>query len=103
MKINGQKYETMKAAMWAVIDHAGGPEIIKDRYAKYSPGRMLWDVWHQAEDNLRYADNHPSFVSGQWARIVPQNPSFDVYSDDVNDRHIETTIKHIGKELGIIP
>jgi hypothetical protein len=102
MKIFGTKYEKMKAAMRAVIEFAGGPASVKAAYAKLSPARMLWDTWHSASRNLLYDDNHPAFKSGQWSRVHPHDLHFDLWSDDVNDRHIETALKHLGKELGLV-
>jgi hypothetical protein len=102
MKIVGSKYETMKAAMRAVVEYAGGPAPVKAAYAKLSSGRMLWDLWHAASRNLLYDDSHPMFANGRCSRVHPHEPHFDLWSDDVNDRHIETALKHIGRELGLV-
>ncbi len=101
MKITGTKYDTMRAAMRAVIERAGGTAAVKAAYADKTPGRMLWDLWHVAERNLRYDDAHPAYAGGHWTRVYPYNPSFDVYSDNVNDQHILTALTKIGKEAGL--
>jgi hypothetical protein len=102
MKINGTKYDTMFHGMQAVVKHLGGPVAVKATFEALTERRMLWDLWHTVDKDLRYDDAHPNFQSGGWIRVIPQNPTFDVFSDGVNDAHIETTLRRIGQELGII-
>ena len=99
MKIKGDKYATMLAAMRAVVDYLGGPATIKQ--GGLGQMALLWTLWNIASDNLRYDDTHPWFKNGKWKRVIPQNASFDMYSDDDNDRTIETALKAIGRELGL--
>jgi hypothetical protein len=101
MKINGVKYDTMKNAMQAVVNHFGGASAVKEFYKHKTSDGMLWALWHITSDNMRYDDTHPNFRFGLWTRIIPQNPSFDMYSDNHNDVHIATALRKIGKELGI--
>ncbi len=101
MRIKAQQYDTMRVALKAVVDHAGGAEAVRKQYATKTMGRLLWDLWHVAEDNLRYDDTHPGFANGHWPRVFPHNPSFDLYANGVNDSHIETALRKIGKELGL--
>ena len=119
MRIQGTKYATMKNAMRAVVEHHG-PDRINEIYSPLSKteklrsvgvgrtvaevslvNRMLWDLWDQANHNLRYDDMHPCFQNGLWTRICPQNATFDIYSNDDNDEHIKTALRSIGRELGI--
>lgn len=89
MKIKGEKYEIMKAAMSAALKDHALPITLAD----------LWQLWAMAERNLRYSDEHPGFKSGLWKRIFPQNKNFDTYSEDHNDSHIETALRNIVKEV----
>jgi hypothetical protein len=100
-KIHGAKYATMLAGMRAVVEYYGGPAEILATYADGNVTRMLWSLWNRVDENLRYDDSHPAFQSGHWQRILPPNPSFDMYSDGDNDTHILTALKRIGRELGI--
>jgi len=95
MKIQGQKYEFMKSAVKAVVE-AVGPDHVRAALAlkKVSPA---WEIWNRASDDLRYDDTHPVFKVRQ--RVVPYNPTFNVYSDDTHDGHIQTALFHILKEL----
>ncbi len=105
MKINGTKYATMTAAMRAVVETAGGAARVREHFAAsgLTTLRMLWDVWNGADRNLRYDDSHPAFASGQWTRAYPQDAGFNLYADpSVNDTHIETALKKIGRELGLV-
>lgn len=102
MKINQHDYVIMFHAVKAVVENAGGPQPIKDRYADKTVRRMLWDVWHAADNNLRYDDTHPGFAKGLWPRVHPQYPGFDLYANGLNDSHIETALHKIGKELGLV-
>jgi hypothetical protein len=104
MRITGTKFDTILNAMKAVIDFYGGPAIVKKmaEEKKYTQKRMLWDVWHVAHDNLRYDDTHPMFAQKKRDRIIPQNTSFDMYSNGDNDDHFDTALRVVGKRLGII-
>ena len=111
MKINGKKYETMKGAIKSLVEHMGGAESVKAFYARTLPAelaeqrkitRMVWDLWTTAERSILYHDDHPGFAQGHWMRVCPQVPGFSVYTDGVNDVHIETAIRKIGAELGIL-
>jgi hypothetical protein len=101
MKIVAAKYAKMLAGMRAVVDHLGGPAVVNDKAhtSGFSETRSLWDLWHIVSDNLKYDDSHPWFISGRWTRLIPQDATFDVYSDGANDSHIETALKRIAKEL----
>lgn len=91
MKIQGAKYETMRNAMIAVVDYYGGREWL-EAVLKLENIRLLvlWRLWNIASDNLRYDDKHLLYRDRDRDRILPQYPGFDVYSDGVNDIHIET-------------
>ncbi len=101
MKIKQPQFDTMMAAVKAAVEHAGGPQAVRKAYATKTVGRMLWDLWNTASDSLKYDDSHPFFVSGEWSRVCPQQPAFDVYANGANDAHIETALRKIGKALGL--
>lgn len=86
MKIQGEKYETMKAAMKAAIDTAGGAAAINLQIAEKNLGlkSAAWDIWWTA-----------------WRQIQKDRPDFDIYTDDVNDVHIFTAVLKISKESGV--
>jgi hypothetical protein len=103
MKIQGALFDKMKATIRAVIDNKGGPAKVKELHKEHTRERMLWDLWAEAERNLMYDDNHPAFKSGTWHRVHPHEPGFNIYKVDetINDSHILTALKSIGKELGV--
>ena len=103
MKITNQQLETMRNAMRAVVEHLGGVEKVKAAFSDFTPRRMLWDIWHKAEVNLRYDDSHPFFVGGRWERMVPHNPSFATDLNYLKGCHIETALAKIGREFGLLP
>jgi hypothetical protein len=112
MKINGRKYDTMKRAMTALVESMGGAIAVKELYVvkllatgideHRKQTRMVWDLWSTAERSLLYDDTHPGFVKGHWVRVVQHLPGWSVYTDGVNDVHIETALRKIGAELGIL-
>ena len=99
MKITGTKYETIKAAVKAVVEHAGGPAKVKAAYDKLTEKRLIWDLWHAASSNILYDDSHPKFALGMCSRVYPHVPGFDVWGDDTNDAHIETALYKIWREM----
>ncbi len=99
MKITGSKYDTMAAAVKAVVEYAGGPAKIKAAYAALTEKRLIWDLWHAASANILYDDAHPKFALGMCSRVYPHNPNFDLWSEGVNDAHIETALYKIWREL----
>jgi predicted 2-oxoglutarate/Fe(II)-dependent dioxygenase YbiX len=105
MKIQGQTYDTMHAAMKAAVEHLGGPAKVQGLRAQntWTEGRLLWHVWEIANRSLRYDDAHPAFASGTWTRVCPQQPGFDLYSDDtIYDSHIESALRKIAKDIRLI-
>lgn len=99
MKIQGQKYEKMKAAYTAVVNHIG-LEVIKNWLKDHSETLVIWSIWWKANTNLTLDDNHPTFVRQK--RILPYDASFNMYSNGENDNHIKTALKKISRELGVI-
>ena len=102
MKIKGAKYDTMATSVKAVVEARGGATVLKKLAGTVKDTVILWGLWEMANRSLRYDDNHPGFANGHWERYVPQNQQFDVYSDDTNDSHIETAMRKICKDLGVI-
>jgi hypothetical protein len=101
MKVQGQKFETMKAAMRAVLENHP-PKKVRQSYSGMTCRRMVWDAWRPAHNNLQYSDEHPFFQNGTWTRVYPHFPEFDMYSEDTHDTHIETALKRIALELGLM-
>jgi len=99
MKITGSKFETMKAAVLAVVTRAGGKAAVEAAYAALTERRLIWDLWHAASANIMYDDSHPKFALGMCTRVFPYTPDFDLWSDDVNDAHIETALFKIWREM----
>lgn len=103
MKIAGIKFARMKGAVKAVVDNIGPSAVMKKRTAnQWSESRLLWELWNAAQNNLIYNDGHPCFANCHWTRVYPHCEGFNVYSDGINDAHIETALRKIAKELGII-
>lgn len=95
MKIQGEKYNTMATAIKAVVDSFGKDKIRQSM--QHNKVKAAWAVWSLAADDMRYTDSHPMFKHRQ--RYASHNPTFDVYSDHVNDDHIETALFKILKDL----
>jgi hypothetical protein len=100
MKIQGQKYKKMKAAYTAVVNHIGIEVINKNWLKVHSETKIIWAIWWQANTNLTCDDTHPTFIRQK--RIHPYDASFDMYSDGDNDNHIDTALKKISRDLGVI-
>jgi hypothetical protein len=103
--IQGYTYDVMKTAIKSVIEQYGGPAQVVEKYKKsdLSPTRMLWDLWNEANQNLRYDDSHPAFASGHWTRSHPHNPNFNIYSDpNVKDANILTALRSICTSFGLL-
>ncbi len=96
MKIKGQKLETMKTA-FTLVFNALGKEEVRRKFKLFGAQNAVWGIWNRASDDMLHDDNHPSFK--HYPRIVPYNPTFDVYSEDTNDNHIETAILKILNDL----
>lgn len=79
MKIQGELYDRMKAAIAGIVD-ANGADKIREVYTGHSQQRMLWDIWHAGNRGF----------------------AIDPYKAGLNDNHVETAIKRIAKELGLI-
>ena len=101
MRVKETKYNKMKSAMTAVVDHYGGPTTVNKQFIGRTLMFMLWNIWTIAERNIRNNDSHPFFIDGYWKRIIPCEEGFDLYSDGDNDSHIATALRSIGNELGL--
>ena len=44
----------------------------------------------------------PAFVGGHWLRVVQHLPGWNIYTDGVNDVHIETALRRIAADLGLM-
>ena len=101
----------MRRAIKALVESMGGSVKVKEFYAKTLPAeigehrqqtRMVWDLWATAERSLLYDDTHPAFVGGHWLRVVQHLPGWNIYTDGVNDVHIETALRRIAADLGLM-
>lgn len=101
MKIQPAKYNVMLAAMRAVVEHFG-LEKVKANFAGKSDAWIVWGIWRVAHNNLQYDDKHPFFMDGTWTRIHPHDPTFRLYEEGLHDSHIETALKRICRELGVL-
>jgi hypothetical protein len=101
MKIQGEKYRIMAESLAAVIKSRGGPEKIRSLFPGEIPFAGYWALWNLAENQIKIPDSHLAFQRGIWKRIYPYQPGFDVYSEGVNDSHIQTAITKICKEQGL--
>jgi hypothetical protein len=102
MKITGPKYDLMAAAIRGFVEAFGGVANVQRSCAKMNNRQFLWWVWNYASDSLLYDDSHPLFSRSGRTRVHPHVPGFDVYADGVNDSHIETALKSIFSDVGLI-
>lgn len=116
MKMSKERYQVLKAAIEAVADNLvkGGREECQEFAKRTSNRRLMFDLLYPAVKQLQYTDDHPFFKNGNSTRlvdpvIVPDraDPSsgrsgFELYDDNgtaLNDDHIWTALKRIGREL----
>lgn len=92
MKISTDRYNEIKNGISRLID-----EYHK---ASIEPGSM-WELFNHVSFDFMYDDNHPAYRAGR-KRINPHKEGWNIYKDDLNDKHIETALMKIGRELGII-
>lgn len=105
MKIKGARYEELKEGVRAILAHHGLDQL-KQHYkeANYPESSMMWELLNQALYDFENDDTHPAYRKGGRTRIVPcKAREWNLYADGVNDSHIETALRKIGKELGLIP
>lgn len=114
MKIPETTYNTLLGAIGAIVDHKGGAIVIRRSFTirglsvshsqavPSSELRMLWDLYHIATRNIMYDDTHPLYQNGTWVRIYPYQPNWNIYSLGINDTHIETALRRIGKKLELL-
>ena len=95
MRMSKKRYNLLKAAIKAVVEHFG-------------PDKVREFGQETATDQLQYGDDHPFFQNGTWTRIHPHVDGFDMYKDDghdcpgivpLNDDHIDTALRKITAEL----
>jgi hypothetical protein len=86
MKIKDEKYNIMKLAVKDQVD-SFGKAIVTIKYAE-NPTKLIWAIWNKAYTTIRCNTGKEYYKE-----------YFDVYSDGVNDSHIETAMKKIFKEI----
>jgi hypothetical protein len=100
MKISTPHYNQVKAAMEACLEYFGRDAmdaLIEIRNEKVA----LWQLYSHTMNQLLYDDSHPLFADGHCPRLAPYDREFIQYPAGINDDHIWTMLKRIGKELGI--
>ena len=105
MRIKGTRYQELKEGVRAILDHHGLDQL-EEHYKKanYSVTSMMWELLNQVLYDFENDDSHPAYAKCGRTRIVPyKGREWNLYADGVNDSHIETALKKIGKELGLIP
>lgn len=103
MKMSQERYNLLKSAITKVADHWGRATFV-EHTEQTTPTATAWLLHNLAVNQLQYDDTHPFFQNGKWERIVPYQPSFNMYIDNGNnltDNHIQTAIIKISKELGL--
>lgn len=102
MKMDRAKYETIKKAIAAVVQRISRNEALLGIISNNPrPMGVMWQLFEYASHNIQYDDNHPGFATGQWPRVYPTVPGFNLYSGGLNDDHIDTALKSISKELDL--
>ena len=74
-------YQKIAAAMEKVIRVSGGAENLRNMYRNHTQTRLVWDVFWATNDNTC---------------------THDLYLMGCNDDHIETMLRRICKQLGLI-
>jgi hypothetical protein len=100
MKIDNQYYEIVKAAMIDGVKYYTKNEILLNTKLTNFKS-MIWRLFLKSAEQLQYDDSHPCFVNGHWGRFHPHNPNWEMYPNNINDDHIWTMLKKIGKELNL--
>lgn len=99
MKMQKEKYDILKNNFKIMLEHYGHI-VIKTHIDTFGINRALWSIFYELMRDMRNDDNHPHFKNGRWTRIVPYMDDFDLL-DGLNDEHINTALKQIGKDLHI--
>lgn len=99
MKMPKEQYETLEAAITAVVNYFGR-DTCYDYAQQYNHERLRWKLLSVAERNLRYSDDHPGFADGHWKRVYPQCVGWNLYGE-LNDNHIDTALRKITLKLGV--
>lgn len=101
MKMSQSLYDLLHQSMQKSVNHLG-MEYFRDAYKGLTLKRMLFDLLYFTTYDLMYDDTHPAYQNGR-VRINPHVPGFDIYEkDSLNDEHIFTALKKIGKEIGLV-
>lgn len=101
MKMSKERYELLKDAIRAVAEDIGY-DICRSYAQDRNDKQLMYALFHKATNQLQYDDNHPFFKNGQWKRVYPHVEGFAYYNDNgvsLNDDHIWTALKRIGKDL----
>ena len=104
MKMSPERYNLLKAACKAVVEHFG-PDKWRDLGKRTNTVSMMWLLHNRATDQLQYPDTHPLFQNGKWVRCTPHVEGFQIYDDNgtsLHDDHIATALRKIVKELELV-
>lgn len=103
MKMSQQRYNLLRDTIQIVVNDVG-LEKCHQFATERNDRQLIWLLHTWATDQLQYDDSHPFFQNGTWTRLTPCIEGFKTYKDNgncLNDFHIETALKRIGKELGL--
>lgn len=104
MKMTQERYNQLLATIRALVTHHGKAYFLPIGQ-QHGAMAMLWYLYHRAAEQLQYDDSHPFYVAGHWDRIVPHVDGWRSYVDEngqtLNDDHIATALRRIGRELGL--
>lgn len=98
MKMTPQRYDELKTGIKQIVDHYGRQNLGTPK----SPTSLLWKLFHAVTEDFQYHDDHPLYR--QRSRILPHQDDHwlnKMYASGLNDTHIETALKRIGKELNL--
>ena len=99
MKMSQERYDEIKNGIATVVNHFGKNKVLEN-YKEKTITYMMWALLNATTYDFMYDDNHPAFVRGR-TRINTHKPQWNLYNDDLNNKHIVTALKKIAKELGL--
>ena len=104
MKMSKARYDLLKTTITAVAGKIGLDKC-REYANRRNAAQLMWSLHHKATDQLQYDESHPFYQDGTWEKIVPHVEGFKIYDDNgttLNDDHIETALRRIGRELDLI-
>ena len=84
---------------------------IRESYAGSPPMKAVYDIWRQVWIDMQNPDNHPRYSDGTYddgtpykgrKRLVRHCSEFVLYPPGCNDSHLNTMLKYVGKQCGLV-